>query len=195
MEKLVVTIGRQYGSGGRAIGKALAKSLNIPCYDKELLAIVAQESGFSKEILENYDEKAVNNFFYFQAGIYSATQLPLHHQLFIAQLNTIKEIAEKESCVFIGRCADYVLSEHPNCVNVFIHSDKERRIRRAIDDYGIEGKHAKKVVNKIDKERESYYNFYSTKKWGELDNYHLCVDSSVGIENTAKLIEDYIAMR
>ena len=195
MDKLIITIGRQYGSGGREVGRALAKSLNIPCYDKELLAIVAKESGFSEEVLASYDEKAVNNFYYFQAGIYSGTQLPLHHQLFIAQLNTIKEIAERESCVFIGRCADYVLSDHPNCVNVFIQSDKESRMKRAISDYGIAEKDAKKVIHKIDKQREAYYNFYSTKKWGELVNYHLSIDSSIGIENTAKLIESYIAMR
>jgi len=195
MGKLIITIGRQYGSGGREIGKIIAKALNIPCYDKELLAIVAKESGFSEEVLENYDEKAVNNFYYFQAGIYSAAQLPLHHQLFIAQLKTIKEIAEKESCVFIGRCADYVLSDHPNCVNIFIHSDQDSRVKRAIERYGTPEKHAKKVVHKVDKEREAYYNFYSTKKWGDLLNYHLSIDSSIGIENTAKIIENYITMR
>lgn len=195
MDNLVITIGRQYGSGGREIGKALAKALNIPCYDKELLAIVAKESGFSEEVLESYDEKAVNNFYYFQSGIYSATQLPLHHQLFIAQLNTIKEIAERESCVFIGRCADYVLSDHPNCINVFIQSDKDRRIKRAVEEYGVAEKDAKKMVHKVDKQREAYYNFYSTKKWGDLINYHLSIDSMIGIENTAKLIENYIAMR
>lgn len=195
MDKLIITIGRQYGSGGREVGRALAKSLNIKCYDKELLAIVAKESGFSEAILESYDEKAVNNFYYFQAGIYSATQLPLHHQLFIAQLNTIKEISERESCVFIGRCADYVLSDHPNCVNVFIKSDKDSRMKRAIEDYGIAEKDAKKVIHKIDKQREAYYNFYAAKKWGDLANYHLSIDSSIGIENTAKLIENYIAMR
>lgn len=195
VDKLIITIGRQYGSGGREIGKTLAKSLGIPCYDKELLGLVAKGSGFSEEILENYDEKAVNNFYYFQTGIYSATQLPLHHQLFIAQLKTIKEIAEKESCVFIGRCADYVLSEHPNCVNIFITSDLDRRIERAVEHYGTPKKHAKKVVNKVDKEREAYYDFYSTKKWADIENYHLVIDSCIGIENTAKLIENYIEMR
>lgn len=195
MDNLIITIGRQYGSGGREIGKALAKSLNIPCYDKELLAVVAQESGFSEAILESYDEKSVNSFYYFQTGMYSATQLPLHHQLFIAQLNTIKEIAEKESCVFIGRCADYVLSEHTNCVNIFVHADKESRIKRAVEQYGIRERDAKKTVSKIDKQREAYYNFYSTKKWGDVLNYHLSLDSVIGIENTVKLIENYISMR
>ncbi|HHX59951.1 MAG TPA: cytidylate kinase-like family protein, partial [Epulopiscium sp.] len=189
------TIGRQYGSGGRNIGKALAKALNIPCYDKELLAEVAKESGFSEAVLENYDEKSVNSFYYFQTGMYSTTQLPLHHQLFIAQLNTIKDIAERESCVFVGRCADYVLSEHNNCVNVFIHSDQETRINRIIEDYGVNKKDAKKAIHKIDKQREAYYNFYSTNKWGELCNYHLCIDSAIGIENTVKIIQEYISMR
>ena len=195
MDNLVITIGRQYGSGGRKIGQALAKALGIPCYDKELLAVVAKESGFSESILENYDEKSVNSFYYFQTGMYSTTQLPLHHQLFIAQLNTIKDIAERESCVFVGRCADYVLSEHNNCVNVFIHSDEETRVTRAIEKYGIPKKGAKKAVAKVDKQREAYYNFYSTNKWGELTNYHLCIDSKIGIENTVELIKHYISMR
>lgn len=195
MSNLIITIGRQYGSGGSAIGKALSKALNIPCYDKELLAMVAQDSGFSEGVLENHDEKAVNNFYYFQTGLYSAMQLPLHHQLFMAQLNTIKEIAKKESCIFIGRCADYVLSDHPNCVNVFIHTDLNSRVQRAVKEYGIEEKGAKKTVKKIDKQREAYYNFYSTKKWGDVGNYHLAIDSSIGIENVVKLIQDYISMR
>lgn len=195
MDNLIITIGRQYGSGGREIGKTLAKALNIPCYDKELLSMVAKNSGFSEEIVESHDEKSVNNFYYFQTGLYSATQLPLHHQLFIAQLKTIKEISEKESCVFIGRCADYVLSDHPNCVNVFIHTDLDRRIDRAIHVYGLNEKDAKKTVKKIDKQREAYYNFYSTKKWGDVTGYHLAIDSCIGIENAAKLIQDYIAMR
>ena len=195
MDNLVITIGRQYGSGGREVGKALAKALGIPCYDKELLAEVAKESGFSESVLENYDEKSVNSFYYFQTGMYSTTQLPLHHQLFIAQLNTIKDIAQRESCVFIGRCADYVLSEHNNCVNVFVHSSEENRIRKAINDYGLDKKVAKKSIHKIDKQREAYYNFYSTNKWAELSNYHLCIDSQIGIDNTVKVIQEYISRR
>lgn len=195
MDNLVITIGRQYGSGGRDIGKALANALGIPCYDKELLAEVAKESGFSESVLENYDEKSVNSFYYFQTGMYSTTQLPLHHQLFIAQLNTIKDIAQRESCVFVGRCADYVLSDHNNCVNVFIHSDEGTRMKRAVEEYGVSRKDAKKTIQKIDKQREAYYNFYSTNKWGELANYHLCIDSKIGIDNTVKLIQDYISMR
>lgn len=191
MDNLVITIGRQYGSGGREIGQALGKALGIPCYDKELLAEVAKESGFSESILENYDEKSVNSFYYFQTGMYSTTQLPLHHQLFIAQLNTIKDIADRESCVFVGRCADYVLSEHENCVNIFVYAPEELRIKRAIDKYGVRESDASKAVNKIDKQREAYYNFYSTNKWSEMTNYHLCIDSSIGIENTVKIIKDY----
>ncbi len=195
MDNLVITIGRQYGSGGRDIGKALAKALGIQCYDKELLAEVAKESGFSEAVLENYDEKSVNSFYYFQTGMYSTTQLPLHHQLFIAQLNTIKEISQRESCVFVGRCADYVLSDHNNCVNVFIHSDQSTRMKRAVEEYGVSKKDAKKTIHKIDKQREAYYNFYSTNKWGELANYHLCIDSKIGVDNTVKLIQEYISMR
>lgn len=195
MDNLVITIGRMYGSGGRQVGQALAKALGVPCYDKELLSEVAKESGFSESVLENYDEKSVNSFYYFQTGMYSTTQLPLHHQLFIAQLNTIKDIAERESCVFVGRCADYVLSEHSNCVNIFIHSSEENRINRAVNEYGIDEKGAIKHINKIDKQREAYYNFYSTNKWGELTNYDLCIDSSIGIENTVKVIEEYISRR
>lgn len=195
MDNLVITIGRMYGSGGRKVGQALAKALDIPCYDKGLLAEVAKESGFSESVLENYDEKSVNSFYYFQTGMYSTTQLPLHHQLFIAQLNTIKDLADRESCVFVGRCADYVLSEHKNCVNVFIHSSEENRINRAVETYNVDKKDAKKVVRKIDKEREAYYNFYSTNKWAELNNYHLCIDSEIGIDETVEVIQKYLEKR
>lgn len=195
MDNLVITIGRMYGSGGRKVGQALAKALGIPCYDKELLSEVAKGSGFSESVLENYDEKSVNSFYYFQTGMYSTTQLPLHHQLFIAQLNTIKDIADRESCVFVGRCADYVLSEHNNCVNVFIHSSEENRLTRAVEVYGVDKKNAKKTVSKIDKQREAYYNFYSTNKWAELTNYHLSIDSSIGIAETVEVIQTYLSKR
>lgn len=195
MDHLVITIGRQYGSGGRDIGKALAKALDIPCYDKELLVEVSKDSGFSQSILENYDEKSVNSLYYFQTGMYSTTQLPLHHQLFIAQLNTIKDIAARESCVFIGRCADYVLSDNNNCVNVFIYADEENRIARAINEYGIRAKDAKKTVQKTDRQREAYYNFYSTNRWADMNNYHLCINSTIGIDETVKVILEYIKMK
>ena len=192
MKPLIITIGRQYASGGKDIAQVLAKKLGIPCYDKELLAIAAKESHFCQEIFETNDEKAMKNHFYLGSGLYSASHLPLNHQLFIAQLKTIRMLAEKESAVFVGRCADYALSDHENCVNVFIHTNMEQRKERAVSCYGIAAEDCEKTLAKMDKQRASYYSFYSAQKWGFAPNYDLTLDSAIGTEKAVDVIISYL---
>lgn len=199
-KKVIITIGRQYGSGGRIIGQKLAKDLNIPCYDKELLTLAAKESGFSEEILKTMDEKPTNSFLYsIVAGTYGSSytgnHLPLNHKLFLAQFDAIRNIADKGSCVIIGRCADYALADYNvNCVNVFIHADLQHRVKRAINEYGISPEKAEETVQKTDKQRASYYNFYSDKKWGAVDHYDITLNSGkLGIDNTVEMIKYFIS--
>lgn len=199
-KNIIITIGRQYGSGGRIIGQKLAKDLNIPCYDKELLTIAAKESGFSEEIFKTMDEKPTGSFLYSlvtgtYANSYTGNHLPLNHKLFLAQFDTIRSIADKGSCVIIGRCADYALADYNvNCVNVFIHADLQHRVERAINEYGISPEKAEEIVQKTDKQRASYYNFYSDKKWGAVDHYDITLDSGkLGIDNTVEMIKHFIS--
>jgi len=196
-DNIIITIGRQYGSGGREIGEKLAKSLGIAFYDKELLSVAAKESGMCKELFENNDEKPTSSFLYsLVMGNYGSTDLPLNHKIFLAQFDAIKKIAKENSCVIVGRCADYALENYPNCTNVFIHSDMASRIKRATTLYAVEPLKAEDTINKIDKKRAKYYNFYSSKNWGTASNYDLTFNSGlIGIDNCVKLIEEFIKMK
>ncbi len=193
MDKYIITIGRQFGSGGRAIGEKLAKKLGISFYDKELISLAAKESGIDPEIFDNVDEKAANSLLYslsmglysFGSGFSAMGDLPVNDRLYILQHKIIKEIAEKESCVIVGRCADYVLRDNPNCVNVFIYANMEFRKREAVKKHGIDEERAEHIITKTDKSRANYYSFYSGQKWGMAENYDLCI-------NSAKLSEDSI---
>lgn len=197
MKKIIVTIGREYGSGGKEIGEKLAKDLNIPFYDKELLTAAAQKSGICEEIFETHDEKPTNSFLYsLVVGNYATGNTPINHKLFLAQFEAIKEIASNGSCVIIGRCADYALEEDPDMVSVFIHGDIETRVERAIKNYGIDSKKAEDIVNKTDKKRASYYNFYSGKKWNDVNSYDLAINSSmVGVDGAVELIKNLINIK
>jgi len=199
----IITIGRQYGSGGREIGQQLAKELGFAFYDKELLAAAVKESGLSLEAFENADEKAINNILYSLAlGAYNSTNkmaplldISITDKLFQLQSSIIQRIAEEESAVIIGRCADYVLREHPRCINVFLHADLDKRVERAINIYHLDSENAKENVTKIDKKRSHYYNYYTLKKWGLASNYHLAIDSGViGVAGTVKLIKEYLTL-
>ena len=160
MSDTIFTIGRQYGSGGRLIGKKLAEDLGIPFYDKELLTIAAKESGFCQEIFETHDEKPTSSFLYsLVMGGYGSDSMPLNHKLFLAQFETIKKIAKQGPCVIIGRCADYALEEMDNVVNVFIHADMESRVKRVVEEYGDDPKKAEDIISKTDKKRANYYNY------------------------------------
>lgn len=194
--KLSITIGRQYGSGGKEIGMRVGELLGFRVYDKDLLFIAAQKNGISPDALRRVDEKANNSLLYTLAigsSLYGARNfgidVPINDQLFITQTEIIKKASEEENCVFVGRCADYVLRNHPDRISIFVYADKETRIARVRKELGVDREEALSLINKTDKRRINYYGFYTGKKWGKLDNYHFCVDSSLlGIEGSAQMI-------
>ena len=201
---LVITIGRQFGSGGRKVGKLLAEKLDIPYYDKELLAEAAKDSGICQEIFENHDEKPTRSLlFSLVTGIQMHgdpgsmyMDMPLNHKIFLAQFDAIRRIASEGPCVIVGRCADYVLRDKPNAVSVFVKADIRQRVERAVSLYGVDPAKAEETVRKADKQRASYYNYYATATWGDVNNYDLCVDTGkLGIEGTVELIEQYLRLR
>ena len=194
----IYTIGREFGSGGREVGEKLAAKLGIKLYDKELLQQAAKDSGFCEEIFENHDEKPTNSFLYslvmdtYSVSGYSAApflDMPLNHKVFLAQFETIKKIAEKESCVIVGRCADYALSDNPDCINIFIHADLDVRIKNVSRNLNITENKARDIINKTDKQRASYYNYYTSKKWGDSKSYNLSLDAGkLGTDNCVEMI-------
>ncbi len=182
----VITISRQFGSGGHEVGERLARELNVPFYDKALIAMAAKQSGLSEEVFANADEKATSSLLYsmvmgsysFGARVPGINEMPINDKLFIIQTDIIKKAAAEGPCVVIGRCADYILREHENCLNVFIHANKEDRIRRSIAKKDCEERKASDFVTKKDKQRANYYNFYSNKRWDDLQNYDITIDTS-----------------
>ncbi|MCR5477925.1 MAG: cytidylate kinase-like family protein [Lachnospiraceae bacterium] len=199
--KTIITIGRQFGSGGRDVGLKLAESYGIPFYDKELLSRAAKESGFCEEMLQNHDERPTNSFLYnlvmdtysFGYNSSSFVDMPISHKVFLAQFDAIKKIADEGPCVIVGRCADYALDGRDNVLNLFIYGYEDDRVRRIMERYDLNEPKALDMIQKKDKQRQSYYNYYSSKKWGRADSYDLCINSSVlGIDGTVKLITQYI---
>ena len=199
----IITIGRQFGSGGREIGEMVADHFGIKCYDKELLSRAAKESGFCEEMIQNHDERPTNSFLYnlvmdtysFGYNSSSFVDMPISHKVFLAQFDTIKKIAKEEPCIIVGRCADYALSDFPNVLNLFIYGDEECKIKRIRERFSdiTSNEKAREMMIKKDKQRQSYYNYYSSKKWGRADSYDLCINSSIlGIEGTVKLIIQYV---
>lgn len=200
-EKLIINIGRQLGSGGREIGRMLADDLSLRFLDKELIALAAERSGLCSEFFEKADEKPTNAFntlFSMRFPFISDGSLPGYNclsndALFKVQSEVIRELAEKESCLFVGRCADYVLRDFPHCINIFICAPKEVRIERIMKQNQINRQKAKELIEKTDEKRADYYNYYSSKAWGEAQSYHLCIDSSVmGIKDTEKFLLDFV---
>ena len=170
---LVITIGRQCGSSGKIIGQKLAEEMGVKCYDKELLALAAKNSGLCEELFETHDEKPTNSFLYslvmdtYSMGYTTSgyMDMPINHKIFLAQFDTIKQLADQESCVIVGRCADYALADYPKVVSVFITASDEDRIASLKKLYNVEEAKAKDIMVKTDKKRASYYNYYSSKKW------------------------------
>ena len=203
MKNLAITIARQYGSGGREIGRRLGELLGIKFYDKELITMAAEKKGVDPDYLHKIDEKATNSLLYTLAigsSLFHAsslgTDISLNDKLFIAQTELIREIAGRENAIFVGRCADYILRKHDNCVRLFIYADKEDRIARVIERKDCSRKEAEDLVAKNDKSRMSYYNFYTGKKWGRPENYDLCVNSSLlGVEGTAQMLAKAVSIR
>ncbi len=193
----IITIGREFGSGGRLIGKRLAEKLGVTFYDKQLLDRIAEESGYSKEMMESAKKKAKNSFLYSLAsamgtGEAGPESLSLNERFFLAQFDTIRKIAEEESCVIVGRCADYILRGIPYATNVFIYAEEADKIKRAVNEYGVPEDQVKKLMKDTDKARANYYAYHTGRKWGEPINYNLCIDSGyLEIEDIVDLIIAY----
>ena len=199
--KTIITIGRQFGSAGREIGSKVAEKYGIPFYDKELLSRAAKESGYCEEMIATHDERPTNSFLYnlvmdtYSFGYNSSAHMdmPISPKIFLAQFDTIKKIADEGPCVIVGRCADYALAEYANCVHVFVHGDMDSKIKRIMEKYQVNESKAKDMITKKDKQRQSYYNYYSSKKWGRSDTYDLSINSGkLGIDGTVNLIMQYV---
>lgn len=201
-EPFIINIGRSLGSGGRAIGHILAKDFGIAYYDREILNLAAKESGFCAEVFERNDEKnrflrTLGNIIPFIGGgaTYYDNELS-NENLFRIQSEAIRKAAADHSCIFIGRCADYVLRDNPRCVNVFITANMEDRIASVMKWNNCTAEKAQEIIEKGDSERASFYNFYSSGTWDAASTYHLCINSSVlGIEETAVLIKNFVVQK
>ena len=200
MGNLVITIGRECGSAGRLIGQKLAADLGVKCYDKELLTLAAKNSGLCEELFKTHDEKPTSSFLYslvmdtYSLGYNTSAymDMPINHKIFLAQFDTIKKLAEEESCVIVGRCADYALADYPNTVSVFICGDEEDKIRHLMERHNVDEARAKDIMIKTDKRRASYYNYYSSKRWGSCKSYDMCISSSaVGYDGAVDIIKEF----
>lgn len=200
--KFVINIGRQLGSGGKLIGEKLAKRFGISFYDKELINISSKESGLCKEFFEKADEHPsqtiVGGFLGARFSLFSEGTMPFSNYLnndtlFKIQSDVIRKLAAEKSCLFVGRCADYILRDHPMAINIFICASLEDRVARLCENGYASEEEAKDMILRTDKKRAEYYNYYSYKTWGMASTYHLCVDSSLlGIDGTATFIEGFV---
>lgn len=198
---IIINIGRQLGSGGREIGHKLAEKLNIVCYDRELIKIAAKESGLGSECFEKADEKAsqtlFGSLFTMRYPYISDGSIPFNFlnndALFRIQSDVIRSLADKNSCIFVGRCADYILRNYPNVLNIFISAPEESRVERIMARHKISKDEAEEMIIKTDKGRAQYYNYYSYKTWGAAKTYDLCIDSSLfGIDETVDFILEVV---
>ena len=188
MKRIVITISREYGSGGRLIAKQLSEKLGITFYDKQLIAEVAKKTGFSENFIRDTEHQRPTNSFLFD--LYTTVATPsVPDQVFIAQAKVIKEAAAKESCVIVGRCADYILRDEPNVLRVFVHAPLDQRIRRAREEYGAEEENLESYVIRQDKARASYHNYFAAGRWGQSREYDLCVNSRIGIDASVQVIK------
>ena len=201
MEQFVINIGRQLGSGGRTVGEIIARRLGVKLYDKELINLAARESGICSEFFEKADEKESRGVISTVVGYLRApfvgddggvTNVLSNDALFKIQSDVIRAVAARESAVFVGRCADYILRDHPRAVNVFVTGAPEDRVRRLCEQENVTPEEAEAQMERTDTRRASYYDYFSSGKWGEAATYHLCIDSSVlGIEGTADFIREF----
>ena len=187
MKHIIITIGREYGSGGRLIAKQLSEEMAITFYDKQLITEVAKKTGFSENFIRDTEhQRPTNSFLY---DLYTTVATPsVPDQVFIAQAKVIKEAAARESCVIVGRCADYILREEPHVLKVFVNAPIDQRIRRAREEYGVTEPNLESYVIRQDKARASYYNYFATGRWGQSREYDLCVNSRIGINAAVKVI-------
>ncbi|SHJ89942.1 cytidylate kinase-like family protein [Hespellia stercorisuis] len=200
----IITIGREFGSGGKEVGAKLAEKFGIKLYDKELLTVAAKESGICEEIFETHDEKPTNSFLYslvmdtYSMGYSGSTysDMPINHKVFLAQFDAIKKIANEGPCVMVGRCADYALENYDNVVSVFIHADLDARIKRIARTFDLTDAKAKDMISKTDKKRSSYYNYFTNKRWADVQSYEASFSTSaLGIDGVVQAIADYVQLK
>lgn len=186
MGKKVITIAREYGSGGRLIAQKVAEKLGIVYYDNEVIDLAAKEMGFDVDVIRKVSEEKSSGFMYSLSS--SAFTLPLNDQVYTMQSKIIRHLANFDACIIVSGCADYILEDYDNVLKVFIHAPLDSRIHRVKEDYKEEHDDFKKYVIKKDKNRSNYYNYYTTKKWGQLKNFDLTINSDLGIDEVANII-------
>ena len=200
--KTIITIGRQFGSGGKEVGIRVARELGIPCYDKELLKEAARQSGLSERILESFDERpksllysiAMDSYIFSLPGTGAGDSL--EQQVYLATFDTIRNLAEKGPCVIIGRCADYALSENPNLLRLFVYAPMPERVKRVAERQNLSPEKAKTLIQKTDRRRASYYEYYTSRGWGEPESYDFCLNSgSLGLGGTVELVRSIVEQK
>lgn len=195
----IITISRQYGSGGRIVAKKLADALGIPFYDNELITMAAEKTGLSVECFKDAEKTSIGNLFFSLTSLtpsIDAVGLPLNEKIFLVQSQVIKEVAAEGPCVIVGRSANYVLQDNPNVINVFLQGDLEDRVKRAIDTYGQDAEGAEALVVKTDKRRSNYYNYFTGGKWGKAENYDLILNTSrMDLDKIVEVIKTYVSLR
>lgn len=186
MSKKVITIAREYGSGGRLIAQKVAEKLELVYYDNEVIDLAAKEMGFNVDVIRKVSEEKASGFMYSLSS--SAFTLPLNDQVFTMQSRIIRHLANYDACIIVSGCADYILEDYDNVLKVFIHASLESRVRRVKESYQEKHEDYKKYVMKKDKARSNYYNYYTTKKWGQLKNFDLTINSDLGIDKVVDII-------
>ena len=197
-KKIIITISREFGSGGRFIGENVAKKLGVAFYDKAIIEMASDKTGFSQDYIKENEQKLTSHslFNFAISGSYAGNMVfgngeSLQDTMFFAQSNVIKEVASKHSCVIVGRCADYVLEKFDNCINIFIHSDMQSKINRAVNEYKLDSASVEKILKDRDKLRAKHYNYYTGRVWGDARNYHACFNSDyIGLEKVEDIIVD-----
>lgn len=203
MEPYVITIARGFGSGGRTIGRMLAKDLGIPYYDNEIIRLASEESGIHEKLFGQVDEKLKNSLLKLgREGVYKGQLIPPQSKDFVSddnlfnyQAKIIKTLAEKESCIIVGRCADFILRDRPNVVKLFVHASLQDCLRNVTEMYGINEKEAKKLILSTDKARSEYYKYYTGNEWDNARNYDLSLNTAnLGFETCVRIVKDYLTI-
>ncbi len=189
----VITIGREYGSGGRLIAKKVSKLLNIPFYDEELINLIVQETGLAADFIRNADTR--NPIGCFSSFSFSYDNLPVEGQLLISEADIIKKVADKGPCIIVGLCADYILRHKENCARVFVSAPFDERVKRVKEEYNVNQKNIEHYVTKIDKSRAKYYNYVTDEKWNVAKNYDMVLNSTIGLDECALLIKDLVEIK
>lgn len=200
MKKIVIAISREYGSGGRFIGEKLALELGIPFYDRELITMASEHSGLSPEFIDTLEERSSQSFLfnlattaYMGASAYAQFDVPVDQKAYNAQTAIIRDLADKGSCVIVGRCSDYILRDHPDCVRVFIYSSMEDKIHRVVEYYNVAPEKAKEKITKTNKHRANYHKNFTNEKWGTPASHDICINTAaVGVDGAVKILKSFI---